>query len=79
MSRHNEGGRPQSYSVQDYFNEFQVMMTGINNDASIPRKNIIVGPSISTALWTPEDVFNTGYISAFTNNLGFISVEKWVL
>ena len=55
------------------------MMTGINNDASIPRKNIIVGPSVSTALWTPEDVFNTGYISAFTNNLGFISVEKWVL
>ena len=54
------------------------MMAGINNDAAIPRKNIVVGPSISTSQWTMQDVLNTGYLSAFTNNLGALSVEKCV-
>ncbi|KIM82034.1 glycoside hydrolase family 79 protein [Piloderma croceum F 1598] len=75
--RHGVGGRPASYSPEDYFNEFGVMMAAINNDTNMPTKNNIIGPSVSTSQWTMEDVFNTGYIPAYTHNLGAISVEKY--
>lgn len=78
VTRHGEGGRPDTYSPQDYFNEFKLVMDGINSDTNIARKNIIIGPSVSTSQWTPEDVFNTGYIQAFADNLGALSVEKCV-
>jgi hypothetical protein len=78
LFRHGEGGRPATYSPEDYFNEFGVVMTAINNDANIPIKNNIIGPSISASQWGAEDVFNTGYIQAYTNNLGMIAVEKCV-
>jgi len=52
-------------------------MNAINNDPGITVKNNIVGPSIATE-WTPEMVFNTGYIQAYANNLGALSVEKCV-
>lgn len=72
------GGRPITYSPQDYFNEFGVVMAAINNDPTIPTKNNIIGPSISSSQWSPEQVFDTGYIQAYTNNLGALAVEKCV-
>ena len=76
--RHSFGGRSQDYSPQDYFNEFGKVMDAINNDQSIPVKNIIVGPSVSASQWSPDVVFSTGYIDAYTNNLGFLAVEQYV-
>jgi hypothetical protein len=76
--RHSVGGRPISYSPEDYFNEFGVMMAAINNDTNMPIKNNIIGPSVSTSQWSMEDVFNTGYLPAYTHNLGAIAVEKCV-
>lgn len=72
------GGRPVTYSPTDYFNEFGLMMNAINNDPGITVKNNIIGPSIAMAAWTPEQVFDTGYIQAYTNNLGALAVEKCV-
>lgn len=76
--RHGVGGRPDTYSPYDYFGEFAIMMNAINADAEIPVKNRIIGPSVTGQFWTPEQVFDTGYIAAYGNNLGFISVERWV-
>lgn len=59
----------------DYYNEFGVVMTGINNDPAIPVKNNIIGPSIALSAWTLEQIWDTGYIQTYTNNLGAISVE----
>ncbi|KAF7967416.1 hypothetical protein HWV62_34391 [Athelia sp. TMB] len=75
--RHNFGGRSSDYSPQDYFNEFGAEMAGINADAQIPVKNNIVGPSTTGDVWSPEQIFDTGYLSAYADNLGFISVEKY--
>ena len=72
------GGRPTTYSPQDYFTEFGQEMTGINADAGIPTKGNIVGPSVTGDVWSPEDIFNTGYLTAYGDDLGFISVEKCV-
>ncbi|KAF7985563.1 hypothetical protein HWV62_3829 [Athelia sp. TMB] len=71
------GGRPTTYSPQNYFTDFGLVMTGINNDANIPVKSNIVGPSTTGDEWSPEDIFNTGYLTAYGSNLGFISVEKY--
>ncbi|KZP04193.1 glycoside hydrolase family 79 protein [Athelia psychrophila] len=71
------GGRPKSYSPQDYFTEFGQEMAGINADTSIPVKKNIVGPSVTGATWSPDEVFATGYLSAYASNLAFISVEKY--
>ncbi|KAF7967357.1 hypothetical protein HWV62_34635 [Athelia sp. TMB] len=71
------GGRPTTYSPQDYFTEFGQEMTGINADAQIPTKGNIVGPSVTGDVWSPEDIFNTGYLTAYSADLGFISVEKY--
>ena len=72
------GGRPTTYSPQNYFTDFGLVMTGINDDANIPVKSNIVGPSTTGDVWSPEDIFNTGYLTAYGSNLGFISVEKYV-
>ncbi|KAF7981203.1 hypothetical protein HWV62_34531 [Athelia sp. TMB] len=74
---HRFGGRPTDYSPQDYFTEFGQVMTGINNDPNIPIKNNIVGPSVTGAFWSPDQVFATGYLTAYASNLAFISVEKY--
>ncbi|KZP13253.1 glycoside hydrolase family 79 protein [Athelia psychrophila] len=74
---HQFGGRPTTYSPQDYFTEFGQEMTGINADANIPVKKNIVGPSVTGGTWTPDQVFATGYLSAYASNLGFIAVENY--
>lgn len=76
--RHTLGNRSPDYSPQDYFTEFGQMMTGINNDAQIPIKSNIIGPSVTGDQWTPEQVFDTGYLTAYAKNLAYISVEKCV-
>lgn len=78
FNRHTLGGRTADYSPQDYFTEFGKVMDAINNDPSIPVKNKIIGPSVSDSQWSPDLVFATGYIEAYTKNLGFLAVEQYV-
>jgi hypothetical protein len=42
--RHGLGGRQPTYSPNDYFGEFGVIMNAINNNPNIPVKNNIIGP-----------------------------------
>ena len=53
------------------------MVQDIQNDAKIPVKNNLIGPSVS-GTWTPEDVWNTGYISDFAAMLYALAVEQCV-
>jgi hypothetical protein len=52
------------------------MVQAINNNANIPIKNKLIGPSIATGLWTPEMVWDTGFIPAYTNSLAALAVEQ---
>ncbi|KIJ62902.1 glycoside hydrolase family 79 protein [Hydnomerulius pinastri MD-312] len=70
------GHRPATYSPYDYFGEFGVLVNAISADTSIPVKNNLVAPSVS-GTWSPEDVFNTGLVPAYTSSLGFLSVEHY--
>jgi hypothetical protein len=75
----SHGHRQATYSPFDYFGEFGVMVQAINNDASIPVKNQLIGPSIATGAWTPEMVWDTGFIPSYTGSLSALAVEQWVV
>ena len=47
------------------------------NDSNIPNKNLLIGPNIATGAWTPEMVWNTGFVDEFSTNLAFLAVEHY--
>ncbi|KIP06544.1 glycoside hydrolase family 79 protein [Phlebiopsis gigantea 11061_1 CR5-6] len=73
----NHKNRPLNYSQEDYFGEFGVVVQAIANDNKITVRNNLIGPSVSTGPWTPESVFNTGFVSAYDSALGALSVEHY--
>ena len=48
------GHRPASYGPYDYFGEFGQVVEAIKADANIHTSNNLIGPSISSDVWTPE-------------------------
>jgi hypothetical protein len=73
--RHNHRGS--GYGPFDYFGEFGVAIGKIANDSAIARKdNLLIGPSVS-GTWTPEQVWDTGFIPAYSNSLYGLAVEKY--
>ncbi|KAH9927381.1 glycoside hydrolase family 79 protein, partial [Amylocystis lapponica] len=71
------GHRPSSYGPGDYFNEFGQIASAMQADSNIATSNNLIGPNIATGDWTPEDVWNTGFVSAYTNNLNMLTVEHY--
>lgn len=49
----------------------------VANDAAIPVKNMFIVPSIQVA-WTPESVWNTGLVGAYSNSISALAVERFV-
>jgi hypothetical protein len=72
------GHRPANYSPQGYFDDFGLLINALNADSLIDArsKTLLIGPSIQV-LWTPEQVWNTGFVSAYSEELGFLSVERY--
>jgi hypothetical protein len=73
FSRHKH--RNQTYGPQDYTNEFGQLVAALAKDSHVPVKNNLIGPSVS-GTWTPETVWNTGFISQYTASLGALAVEQ---
>lgn len=69
------GHRPLDYSQQDYFGEFGEFIKAMNANTSIPRQNILIAPSVSVN-WTPQQIWDTGFVDAYNQSLGILSVEK---
>lgn len=53
------------------------MIDAINADSNIPTKNDLIVPNLSGA-WTPESVWDTGFITAYASSIGILSVEQSV-
>ena len=70
------GTRPVTYSPLDYSSDFGSLVAAIDADAGIPNKNMLIGPSVATGPWTPEDVWNTGFIQTYGPHLFALSVEQ---
>lgn len=73
------GRRNATYQPQDYFNEIGNLIQTIEGNSNIPNKNMLIGPSVATGPWTPEQVWATGYIDAYKANMYCFSVEQCVL
>jgi len=55
------------------------MVTAMQNDQGnlTPRpQTLLIGPSVQV-VWTPEQVWDTGFIDTFKDNLAFLSVERY--
>jgi hypothetical protein len=72
------GHRPANYSPSDYFGEFGVLVNAMANDPSISNQNLLVGPNIATGAWSPEMVWNTGFVPAYSTQLAYLAVEQSV-
>ncbi|EMD34954.1 glycoside hydrolase family 79 protein [Gelatoporia subvermispora B] len=71
------GHRPSTYGPYDYFGEFGQIALALEQDSAVPVSNNLIGPSVATGDWHPEDVWNTGFIQAYSNNLLALSVEHY--
>jgi hypothetical protein len=68
----------QTYSPYDYFGEFGQMVEAVNADANIPNKGLLIGPNLATG-WTPQQIWDTGFIDSYTNSLAYLAFERRVL
>jgi len=69
--------RPLTYKPSDYFGEFADVVNAIAANDKIPTKNNLIGPSIANADWQPQDVWDTGFITTYAQNLLYLSVERY--
>lgn len=67
--------RPPDYDQTDYFNEFGIVVQAIAADQNIPERNNLIAPSVS-GTWSPESVWDTGFVGAYTGALGALAVEQ---
>lgn len=70
-------GYRQTYSVPDYFNEFQTMLGAIDADPLITKKHKIGGPAVCCVWNLQHDILDAGYIGKFEDHLSTIIVERY--
>ncbi|KAL7278756.1 hypothetical protein ACG7TL_007763 [Trametes sanguinea] len=70
------GHRQEGYGPFDYFGEFGQVRDAMQS-MNVPATNNLIGPSLATGDWTPEDVWNTGFIQAYSDSLTALSVEHY--
>ncbi|KAG1829911.1 hypothetical protein DFJ58DRAFT_825241 [Suillus subalutaceus] len=73
-SRH--GHRPNSYSPQDYHDEFGLLIDAMKADSNIPNKNLLIGPNLA-GVWSLPDIWQTGFATDFNQNLAALGVERY--
>ncbi|KAG6917380.1 hypothetical protein DXG01_002759 [Tephrocybe rancida] len=73
----SHGHRTEPYDVQEYSNDFASLVQAIQNDANIPVKNMLIGPSLASGPWTPDRLWGAGYLDRFKDVLKIISMEHY--
>ncbi|KAF5347313.1 hypothetical protein D9756_009931 [Leucocoprinus leucothites] len=72
------GHRPETYTPMDYNNEFGQLIQALKDNGNIPRiDGMLVGPSLASADWTPEMVWDTGFINTYLEYLYALTVENY--
>ncbi|KAI9512152.1 hypothetical protein F5148DRAFT_100808 [Russula earlei] len=70
--------RPLGYGPLNYMSDIGMLVNQINQNNWITQKNnLLVIPSISATVWTPEDVWNTGIVGSVSNSLYALAVERY--
>ncbi|KAF5347305.1 hypothetical protein D9756_009946 [Leucocoprinus leucothites] len=71
------GRRTPPYQPQDYNNDLSNLIQTIEANPQIPVKNKLIGPSVASITWGPDDVWNTGFIDTFKDHLFALSAEHY--
>ncbi|KAI0087487.1 glycoside hydrolase superfamily [Irpex rosettiformis] len=69
--------RPSTYSPADYNTEFGTVVQAIAQNPEIKTRNNLIGPSVASGPWSPEDVWNTGFIEDHASALSALAVEHY--
>jgi hypothetical protein len=48
-------------------------------NSGIPNKNMLICPSVATGPWTPENVWDTGFLNQYSDHLYALAVEQYVV
>jgi hypothetical protein len=77
MLLHSHKHRPSTYGPANYTAEFGQVIAGLQADPLIDSsKNLnLIGPNLQ-GTWSPEDIWNTGFITDYSNNLFALAVEQ---
>ncbi len=70
------GHRPETYSPFDFFGEFSLFTQAYDADGLVQNKHNLIAPSTSYAVWSPENVWDTGFMDAFSPYLSHLAVEQ---
>lgn len=68
--------RPSTYTQWDYFGEYGVVVDVLKNTTNVPTVNNFIAPSIATGDWTPEMVWDTGFIPQYQDTFYALAVEQ---
>ncbi|KAJ7671748.1 hypothetical protein B0H17DRAFT_989262 [Mycena rosella] len=74
------GHRPSTYSPYDYGGEISDLLSQIASTGADPTgrsQKLLVGPNIADFAWTPEQVWDSGFVDTFSDNLAYLAVEKY--
>ncbi|KAL0954378.1 hypothetical protein HGRIS_003363 [Hohenbuehelia grisea] len=66
--------RDPGYGPFNYFGEFGDVKNALGSSAAV---NKLIGPSVGSGDWSPEQVWDTNFIPQYQANLGALSVEKY--
>ena len=71
-SRH--GHRGSDYAPQNYVDEFGTLVSALGTDST---RDILIGPNLANADWQPQQIWETGFVDTYSENLAFLAVERY--
>ncbi|KZS86852.1 hypothetical protein SISNIDRAFT_447342 [Sistotremastrum niveocremeum HHB9708] len=74
------GLRPPTYTPDQFTADWGTVLQDYSSDSKVLNSSMFVGPSVCCGLdtgWTPEDVWNTGFLTDYADQLAWISVEHY--
>lgn len=75
----NNAIRSADYSVTQYSSEWGTVLQDYLSDSSVSNNSMFIAPSVCCGGgigWTPEDVWNTGFLDSYKDHLSYISVQQ---
>ena len=75
----NNAIRDSDYTVEEYNTEWGEVLQDYITDSIISNNSMFVAPSVccgGSIGWTPEDVWNTGFLDNYKDHLAYISVQQ---
>ncbi|KAJ7486841.1 hypothetical protein FB451DRAFT_1127091 [Mycena latifolia] len=72
--------RNDTYGPFDYGGEFSDLLAQIEATGADPSgraRTVLIGPNIANFDWTPEQVWDSGFVDKFDANLAYLAVEKY--